>query len=447
AKVVKLLQRMLLQYSESQRVKQYLFAVISSNMDNDVAGALRLFHLECTFGESIHLFDVEEELYTKQLSLFLHDKSSRKPFIQLYESNNIGMGKTWKIQADIEEYQEECKIEKICVRFNSSAIDWKWIVNTFWQYHPCKFDHTLEDNVNNIRKKKNQTTSPEDTLVIYHLDISSCINEDMNDFLFQLLYLQHIDTDCSSFHVNPNMAFFIEIPSQFDSLKGDAKDILYTLFPKSNFPTITVSKSNNPFYFGKEAQYCVKWIKELDEISKSANSGFWGWFSSSSRISPETSDIDPDIINDLSREDMISFMESSFEQLSHPLNYTILFKFLFTQFKILANSKYLTNKQQFQYKQEATKYATAIAQELFTNTSIKEDDTQFCLCRKLNRSESFYLINHDGSLSLLVPNEDEVNKKMREDLIQANIVFISWKEETKKMRDLFFRVMSMHFFL
>ncbi|ETO11388.1 hypothetical protein RFI_25990 [Reticulomyxa filosa] len=35
---------------------------------------------------------------------------------------------------------------------------------------------------------------------------------------------------------------------------------------------------------------------------------------------------------------------------------------------------------------------------------------------------------------------------MREDLKQANIVFISWKE-TNKMLDLFFGVMSMHFFL
>ncbi|ETO11373.1 hypothetical protein RFI_26003, partial [Reticulomyxa filosa] len=358
AKVVKLLQRMLLQYSESQRVKQYLFAVVSSDMDSDVAGVLRLFQPGCTFDESIHTFDVEEELYTKQLSLFLRDKSNRKPFIQLYASNNIGMGKTWKIQEDIKECQKERKLENICVRFNSSAIDWKWTVNTFWQYHPCKFDQTLEDNTNNIRKKKNQTASPEDTLVIYHLDISPCINQDMNDFLFQLLYLQHIDTDCSSFHVNPNMAFFIEIPSQFDSLEGNAKDILYTLFPKSNFPMIAVDEFNNPFYFGKKAQYCIKWIKELNEISK---------------ISPETSGIDPDKIDDLSREDIISFMESSFEQLmqSSPLNYTIFFKFLFTQFKILANSKYLTNKQQFQYKQEATKCATAIAQELFANTTAK----------------------------------------------------------------------------
>ncbi|ETO11389.1 hypothetical protein RFI_25991, partial [Reticulomyxa filosa] len=236
AKVVKLLQRMLLQHSELQRMKQYLFAVVSSNMGNDVTGVLRLFQLECTFDESIYSFDVEEELYTKQLSSFLHDKSNRKPFIQLYASNNIGMGKTWKIQEDIEKYQKECKIENICVRLNSSAIDWKWTVNTFWQYHPCKFDQNLEENVDNIRKKKHQTASSEDTLVIYHLDISSCVNRDINDFLFQLLYLQHIDTDCSSFHVNPNMAFFIEIPSQFDSLKGNAKDILYTLFPNLIFP-------------------------------------------------------------------------------------------------------------------------------------------------------------------------------------------------------------------
>ncbi|ETO01741.1 hypothetical protein RFI_35699 [Reticulomyxa filosa] len=366
AKVVKLLQRMLLQHSELQRMKQYLFAVVSSNMDNDVAGVLKLFQLEFTFGESIHSFDVEEELYTKQLNSFLRDKSNRKPFVQLYASNNIGMGKTWKIQADIEKYQKECKIEKIYVRFNSSVIDWKWTMNTLWQYHPCKFDYTLEDNMNSIQKNKDQIAPPEDTLVIYHLDISSCVNRDINDFLFQLLYLQHIDTDCSIFHVSSNMAFFIEIPSQFDSSEGTARDILYTLFPKSNFPIVTVNEFNNPF-----------------------------------QLSSNTPDINPDNIENLSNAEITDFMESSFESIwPCPLNYTIFFKFLFTQFKILANSRYLTNRQVYnhhiQYKQETTKCVTAIAKELFANMFIKEEEMQFCLCRKLQRSESLYLINHDG---------------------------------------------------
>ncbi|ETO07864.1 hypothetical protein RFI_29527 [Reticulomyxa filosa] len=443
AKAIKLLQRMLLHQCKLQQVQWYLFAVVSSNMENDVAVALRLFQSEFTFNESNASIDVEEALYTKQLDSFLNDKSNRKPFVQLYKSEHIGMGKTWRIQEDIKEYQKERKLEKIYVRFNSSDIDWELIVNTFWPYHSCKLD-----NLDNIRNLQTSISQLKDALVVYHLDISSCVNEDMNDFLFQLLYLQHIDTDCSSFYMNPNMAFFVEIPSQFHSLEDTANNVLYTLFPESNFPTIIVDEVSNPFQLGNEAQNCIKWILQ-------------------------TKKSEPITISD---KDMTDFIKSYFALVRpYPLNYTILFKFLSTQFKLLSDFNDPKCSDQFRYKQEATKCVIAIAQELFANTNTKGDDTQFCLCKKLNRSESFYLINHNGieyidkcfhcvnvfffffcdkhfmvckkgSLSLLIPTADKVNAKARADLKKAKIILISWKEETKRMWDIFFGVMDVHSF-
>ncbi|ETN98599.1 hypothetical protein RFI_38893, partial [Reticulomyxa filosa] len=225
AKVAKLLQHMLLKQAELRQMNPYLFVVISSNLENEIAITLQQF--KCTFNTNETLLNVEDNLYTKEWSSFLIKRANRKPFVQLYKSKNVGMGKTWRIKHDI----ERKRLERIYVRFNSSTIDWDSTVNTFWQYHLCQFNEKIA-----IKKKRTK-----DDLVVYHLDISSCVSKEMNDFLFQLF-----------FHVNPNMAFFIEIPSKFDSFPGTAADILYTLFPKSEFPTINVNEINNPFEFGEE---------------------------------------------------------------------------------------------------------------------------------------------------------------------------------------------------
>ncbi|ETO30682.1 hypothetical protein RFI_06441 [Reticulomyxa filosa] len=235
-KVTVLLRRMLLSQSELRQMHPYLFVVISSNQENEVAITLQQF--KRTFNANETSLNVEDILYIEQWKSFLTEKVDRKPFVQLYTSKNVGMGKTWKIKHDI----KSKKLERIYMRFNSSIIDWDFIVNTFWQYLPCQFN-----NISKTASQQDETKErTKDDLVVYHLDISSCVGKEINDFLFQLF-----------FHVNPNMAFFIEIPSKFDSLQGTAADILYTLFPKPRFPTIDVNKDNNPFQFGREAQYCI----------------------------------------------------------------------------------------------------------------------------------------------------------------------------------------------
>ncbi|ETO01336.1 hypothetical protein RFI_36104, partial [Reticulomyxa filosa] len=148
-KVVKLLQHMLLSQSVLRQMHPYLFVILSSNQGNEVAVTLQQF--KCTLDTNETSLNVEDALYTKKWDSFLTEKINRKPFIQLYKSENVGMGKTWRIRHDIEEE----KLEEIYVRFNSSTIDWNSTINKFWQHHPCQFNNDSKmDNQEIVTKKK-----------------------------------------------------------------------------------------------------------------------------------------------------------------------------------------------------------------------------------------------------------------------------------------------------
>ncbi|ETO03251.1 hypothetical protein RFI_34159, partial [Reticulomyxa filosa] len=142
-------------------------------------------------------------------------------------SNSVGIGKTWKIKHDTETLRQNTTkhVEEICVRFNSSDIDWEQIVYTL-----------LQDKQDYVKY------SEQDYIIIYHLDISSCVNLNINDFFFQLFFLQHIDTHSSSFHVSSNI---VELPSKFNNVQDTPHNVLYALFSEI-----------------KKAQYCLKWMKE-----------------------------------------------------------------------------------------------------------------------------------------------------------------------------------------
>ncbi|ETO01648.1 hypothetical protein RFI_35792 [Reticulomyxa filosa] len=115
-KVVKLLQHMLLSQSELRQMHPYLFVVIPSNQENEVAVTLQQF--KCTFDTNETSLNVEYTLYAKQWDSFLTEKVNRKPFVQLYKSENVGMGKTWKIKHDIEEKKNGNKKEEDQRRFS-----------------------------------------------------------------------------------------------------------------------------------------------------------------------------------------------------------------------------------------------------------------------------------------------------------------------------------------
>ncbi|ETN98803.1 hypothetical protein RFI_38684, partial [Reticulomyxa filosa] len=100
------------------------------------------------------------------------------------------MGKTWKIKHDTEILRQNTTkhVEEICVQFNSSDIDWEQIVYILWQYY------LLQDKQDYVKYSK------ENCIIVYHLDVSSCVSKNINDFFFQLFFLQHIDTNSSCFH-------------------------------------------------------------------------------------------------------------------------------------------------------------------------------------------------------------------------------------------------------
>ncbi|ETO01001.1 ring finger protein [Reticulomyxa filosa] len=265
--VCKSVHSILLDDVQSEKLKHccYMFAVMSCERDNLLCKLLEPF---CVSLSNISL----RTLPNKVLSRFYrnnwanpqsHSIDTEPPWIQLYTSKQVGMGKSTLIQRDIEKirkiHENSTKtIKEICVAFNSKDIDWIQIMDNLWSYHPC----------------------PEDSLIIYHLNISSCVSVQINDFLFELLFLQHIDSNSQisqCFHVNSNMIFLIEIPSTLDNLSPN--EMFFNLFSRViQFPNVEVSNLNNSFEFGMDAQYTIKWMQQYFEGNLEFSYIFFAFF-------------------------------------------------------------------------------------------------------------------------------------------------------------------------
>ncbi|ETN99390.1 ring finger protein [Reticulomyxa filosa] len=229
----------------------YLFTVISSDAENPLCKLLEPFHVSFPNISS-------QEFPKKMLSQLYrnswtgaqsYDINIEPPWIQLYTSKRVGMGKSRVIQRDIEKIrsihsQKDKTVKDVCVAFNGKDIDWEQTMKSLRSYYPC----------------------PDNSLIIYHLNISSCVSTQINDFLFQLLFLQHIGSNSQisqCFHVNSNMIFLIEIPSTLDDLSFDESipNFFYLFFSVVQFPVMQVSSQNNPFEFEMEAQQVIKWAR------------------------------------------------------------------------------------------------------------------------------------------------------------------------------------------
>ncbi|ETN99960.1 hypothetical protein RFI_37508, partial [Reticulomyxa filosa] len=232
-----------------------------------------------------------------------------------------------------------------------------------------------------------------DCIIVYHLDVSSCVNLNINGLFFQLFFLQHIDTHPSSFHVNPNMIFFVELPSKFDNVQDTPHNILYTLFSEIKFPLISADKASNPFLYKEKAQYCLKWMKEYysdnlkfgiianiyvymfiynlqtafysiikNRLQKSRKLTNWIW-GEPPQLNEVRSDYDPDKMPELSQSECETFMKKWFSKVmdSSVLQQDMFFNYLYVQFMTLVASLYLKEKVVFdhfiQYKHEATECA------------------------------------------------------------------------------------------
>ncbi|ETO05639.1 hypothetical protein RFI_31758 [Reticulomyxa filosa] len=312
-----------------------------------------------------------------------HDIGTEPPWIQLYTSEQVAMGKSTLIQRDIQSIRKKHQ-KKQSMKFVLHLI----IMNRFWSYHPCSND------------SKGADIDEKNTLIIYHLNISSCVSKQMNDFLFELLFLQHINSNSRTtqcFHVNSNMIFLIEIPSTLDELNSTLsfKQFFYLLFSTVQFPTVQVSNQNNEFVFEKEAQYTIKWMQEFynGNLKK--------------RV------IDPDAMANLEKDKMKRFMEKYFKDISrsNPAHQLSFFKYLYQQLIPLKNKFFETDPKSAQWKHDITNSVIEMAKMLccrqYNNIKLNVEEKEqkiestgqeeFYLCEKWHNSkECCYLVNQDG---------------------------------------------------
>ncbi|ETO01246.1 hypothetical protein RFI_36194 [Reticulomyxa filosa] len=255
-KVVKLFHLLLLSEAALQKLGAipYLLVVISSSLNNALCHTLLPFRFHQPILLSKETAQVIfSQMYCSKWTSFVAQKhTNKKPFVQLYTSKRVGMGKSYKIRKESQKTSQY-----VCIAFNSSDIEWKFLVQNFWRYHPSQSDLAIVPN---------RKISDHD-IIAFHLDLSSSISTEINNFLFELLFLQHVNTGqniLECFHVNHNMVFFIEIPSKLSDDKQTLQQLLYTLFGPIAFPILDVNTENNPYVYGEEAQYALKWIREFD---------------------------------------------------------------------------------------------------------------------------------------------------------------------------------------
>ncbi|ETO08600.1 cell differentiation family, Rcd1-like protein, partial [Reticulomyxa filosa] len=244
----------------------YMFAVMSSRSENNLCKSLSHFQvtLQDLSPEGI-CHQMLSQLYCKSWTTSPSCDLIVKPCIQLYTSDRVAMGKSTLIQRDMEKIRNLCKgvraVKEVCVTFNGKDIDWEQTMKSLWSHHPCVDAVGLQGKHDKLKHEL-------DALIVYHLNISSCVSEQINDFLFELLFLQHINSNfqmCQCFHVNPNMAFLIEVPSTLNDPIAilSPQKLFYLFFSVAQFPILQVTMQNNPFVFGKEAQYAIKWMQEF----------------------------------------------------------------------------------------------------------------------------------------------------------------------------------------
>ncbi|ETN97576.1 hypothetical protein RFI_39953, partial [Reticulomyxa filosa] len=418
----------------------YTFVILSSDQENLLCKTLTAFRVvPHSLSFQILPGKMLSQLYRNQwTNNRVHDISTEPPWIQLYTSEQVAMGKSTLIQRDIQRIRKihkTKKVHKICVAFNSKDIDWMKIMDRFWSYY------SRSNNVKDIDKKKK--------LIIYHLNISSCVSKEINDFLFELLFLQHINSSSQMsqcFHVNPNMIFLIEIPSTLDYLDFalSLRAFFYLFFSTVKFPIVQVSPQNNEFEFGKEARYVIKWLQEF----------FDGNLKYSEKIQQ---DADLETISDLEKDRMRRFMESNFNEISksNPAHQCSFFKYLYQQLRPLEiDAKFI------QWKHDITESVIEMAKILccrqyhYIKLNSKEKEQkiestgqeEFYLCKKWHESnECCFLVSQDGSplflffcyfftesISILINDTKNVNQKQLDEFQKLNFDLFNWQQDLKK---------------
>ncbi|ETN99354.1 hypothetical protein RFI_38127, partial [Reticulomyxa filosa] len=437
-KVVKLFHLLLLSETALQKLGAipYSLVIISASPNNALCHTLLPFR----FHRPISLFEqtaqsIFSQMYCNDWTSFVAQKDvNKKPFVQLYTSKCVGMGKSYKIRKDCEKASQ-----RVCIAFNSEDIEWKFLVHNFWRYHPSQSDLAIVPN---------RQISDHD-IIAFHLDLSSSISTEINNFLFELLFLQHVNTGqniLECFHVNHNMAFFIEIPSKLSIDKQTPQQLLYTLFGPIAFPILDVNTKNNPYVYGQEAQYALKWIREFNANCL------------------KKYDPNPKNIQDLKLNEIREFIQNKLPVIASStyLHQTSFFRYCFQQFLPIAQSEYIQNSvwidgngscSNVPFKHMITKSVLQIAEDLsarlFGNTNAKElgdesaGEEEFFPCKKWRDSKDpLFLCNNDegdknseATFSLLISDIEIIAKELLDVFKQLGFLLFDWNDDIQKRED------------
>ncbi|ETO20432.1 hypothetical protein RFI_16783 [Reticulomyxa filosa] len=463
AKVVKLFQKYIFDPSQSQQTQSYLFAVVSSDRDNELSQILKEFEWSVS-GERVNPNFGTHDMYARELDLLTTKKADQKPFVRLYE--------TWTIRQDIKALEQISKIQSVCIRFNSRDIDWENTAKTLWKYHPCQAHNVSKENSESIEKNMENLKYSKDNWIVYHIDVSSCVNKDINNFFFQLLYLQRIDTMNYSFHVNPNMIFFIEIPSKIDTFLDTPHNFFYILFFKMPFANET---KLSLFNTGDKGQFSIKWMEEFfsGKLKSFFVYQFFFFFNKKNRqrnfvinifknliqqIATTTPDIDVESKPKLNPTAINEFMRNHFSHLksSSPWYYVMFFNFLFVQFRFWPNhNSFWITAFHFDLKRPSVSlhlpkiYALSLIMKMipkwYTRSNficVKSGNNQkkycffafilFYFVVKLYIKIYIYIIDRKpGSISLLAATMEQLNDKRLKPLRQIDCPAIAWEQEVK----------------
>eukprot|EP01083_Nonionella_stella_P073155 197581_1 len=345
---------------------------------------------------------------------------NNKPFVQLYQSSAVGMGKSYMIKQMANKIHQN-QDHLIRIPFNSPNIDLDFIVSRLY---------TCYDG---IKSRK----------TIYHLDISSSATNSVNYVLFSLLFLRYIRTPRDRiFSVNDNMAFLIEEPTDLASLtyKTVQKEF-YILHAPMQYPIRLANSKTNPFLMDEDAHYAAKFLHHYFKFDLRKE--------------------DPDPINQrtgrvqrLTNQQIHQMIRRNFPQIlkSSPIRQKAFWEYLYTQFVQVVHSVLLNNEWHRDDHQHFNKWKHLVTESIIDlaedfskklyDSRQKDDEEKkydesdgtehFHLTKKWQRrSKPIALLNQsaDGSISFLVNNVNRMDAQLKQGLEYQKFNILGWDQQ------------------
>eukprot|EP01083_Nonionella_stella_P128419 389155_1 len=408
--------------SRNQKTKRYSFVVMSctdkGNAICDILSPYRMNDVSSTFTDedAKHICNA---LFNGHQDKDLWHNNGNKLFVRIYNSTEVGAGKSHVIQQEAVRVNENNLNSLIRIPINSSDIDLHFIIDRLYRCYDANKKH---------QNKK----------IIYHLDISSSASDSVNILLFHLIFLRYIATNKHEcFAISPNMAFFIELPTKLASLRNKnhrTQDEFYLLHKPIQIARRHIDTDSNPFQFDDHCHFAVKFLQHFysDEL--------------------KTNDPDPtdQKVDEHEMQQMIANKFSNTVQRS-PIHQKSVMEYLFTQFEQVVHSTPLRNEwradqgQGFnQWKHLVTGSIIDLSEDFCQKIYNDDDDKyqdmddestgteHFHLTQKWqNQAKPIVLLNQsvDGSISFLVSDKSKMDQTLLETATLLRFHILDWKQQ------------------